>query len=465
MKGYKKRSKSIIQLIDKIRDEGAALDIDLPTVVFCGNQSAGKSSLIESISGIMLPRSDGTCTRCPTELRLSEGNSEEWNCSISLQFQVNSNGLPLTKPKDVEFYNGITNIEDVEMMVRRAQKAILNPDKNPSIYRDYKFNDSSLESRTKDDEIENQAILSLAKDADPQGERTIGVLTKPDTIEAGCHDTWFQVLNNRRYKLKLGYYIIKNPTKQELDEKVTFKEAREREKIFFKVNSPWNTASASAKERMGVDRLSEALSIRLTELIEESLPSMREKVNELLDIAQKELAALPPPLSQNLKMELLISTWNMSHLEEILCKYHESLEAPLNEEYLAEFNETSDSKINQAISHLASIGINTTKNMLPSLLPGLYDTKVRKVFESSAAYYRLAQLRFGDLVPMIIYRSLVQKFANSIECHLIQELGILDDDSSHVLKKLIEDPTTASKRIECDDRLKRLHEVRKSIIS
>ncbi|KAI0243791.1 hypothetical protein L0F63_000215 [Massospora cicadina] len=408
MKGYERRSKNIIQLIDKLRDEGAALDIDLPTVVFCGNQSAGKSSLIESISGIMLPRSDGTCTRCPMELRLSEGNSEEWNCSISLQFQVNSNGLPLTKPKEVEFYNGITNIEDVEM-----------------------------------DEIENQAILSLAKDADPQGERTIGVLTKPDTIEAGCHDTWFQVLNIRRYKLKLGYYIIKNPTKQELDEKVTFKEAREREKIFFKCQG----------------------TIRLTELIEESLPSMREKVNELLDIAQKELAALPPPLSQNLKMELLISTWNMCHLEEILCKYHKSLEAPLNEEYLIEFNETSDSKINQAISQLASIGINTTKNMLPSLLPGLYDTKVRKVFESSAAYYRLAQLRFGDLVPMIIYRSLVQKFANSIECHLIQELGILDDDSSHVLKKLIEDPTTASKRIECNDRLKRLREVRKSIFS
>ncbi|KAI0243778.1 hypothetical protein L0F63_000408, partial [Massospora cicadina] len=366
MKGYEKRSKSIIQLIDKIRDEGAALDIDLPTVVFCGNQSAGKSSLIESISGIMLPRSDGTCTRCPMELRLSEGNNEEWKCSISLQFQVDSSGHQLAKPKEVEFYNGITNIEDVEIMVRRAQKAILNPNKNPSIYQDYTFDDSSLESRMKDiksneltftvntvcikiigsnvnltlidlpgiirttentsesgsiglvegmvqsyiknpraliiatisckDEIENQAILSLAKDADPQGERTIGVLTKPDTIEAGCHDTWFQVLNNRRYRLKLGYYIIKNPTKQELDEKVSFKEARERERIFFRANSPWNTASASAKEHMGVDRLSEALSIRLTELIEVSLPSMREKVNELLDTAQKELAAFPPPL-------------------------------------------------------------------------------------------------------------------------------------------------------------------------
>ncbi|KAI0243777.1 hypothetical protein L0F63_000407, partial [Massospora cicadina] len=86
-------------------------------------------------------------------------------------------------------------------------------------------------------------------------------------------------------------------------------------------------------------------------------------------------------------------TWDMSHLEEILGKYHESLEAPLNNKCLGEFNKTPDKDINQVIAQLALIGINTTKNMLPSLLPGLYDTKVRKVFESSAAYYRLAQLR------------------------------------------------------------------------
>ncbi|KAI0243776.1 hypothetical protein L0F63_000406, partial [Massospora cicadina] len=53
----------------------------------------------------------------------------------------------------------------------------------------------------------------------------------------------------------------------------------------------------------------------------------------------------------------------------------------------------------------------------------------------------------------------------SIECHLIRELGILDDDSSQVLKMLIEDPNIASKRIECNERLNRLREVRKSIFS
>ena len=39
------------------------VNIDLPQIAVIGSQSAGKSSLIESISGITLPRAAGTCTR------------------------------------------------------------------------------------------------------------------------------------------------------------------------------------------------------------------------------------------------------------------------------------------------------------------------------------------------------------------------------------------------------------------
>ena len=42
--------------------------MDLPMIAVIGSQSAGKSSLIESISGITLPRAAGTCTRYGIEL-------------------------------------------------------------------------------------------------------------------------------------------------------------------------------------------------------------------------------------------------------------------------------------------------------------------------------------------------------------------------------------------------------------
>ena len=41
----------------------AQLDLDIPIIAVVGSQSAGKSSLIEAISGITLPRASGTCTR------------------------------------------------------------------------------------------------------------------------------------------------------------------------------------------------------------------------------------------------------------------------------------------------------------------------------------------------------------------------------------------------------------------
>ena len=44
-------------------DLSVQTDMDLPQIAVIGAQSAGKSSLIESISGITLPRAAGTCTR------------------------------------------------------------------------------------------------------------------------------------------------------------------------------------------------------------------------------------------------------------------------------------------------------------------------------------------------------------------------------------------------------------------
>jgi GTPase SAR1 family protein len=48
---------------------GASHFLDVPRIVVVGDQSAGKSSIIQRICGVDLPRSEGTCTRCPMEVR------------------------------------------------------------------------------------------------------------------------------------------------------------------------------------------------------------------------------------------------------------------------------------------------------------------------------------------------------------------------------------------------------------
>lgn len=57
-----------------------------------------------------------------------------------------------------------------------------------------------------------QAIVQMARGADKDGRRTIGVLTKADTIELGTHDNWLKVLKGDTYALKLGYFCVVNPS-------------------------------------------------------------------------------------------------------------------------------------------------------------------------------------------------------------------------------------------------------------
>jgi len=120
------------------------VDIDLPQIAVIGSQSAGKSSLIESISGITLPRASGTCTRCtcyylitiqpsnslifrcPTECRLS-GSEQPWQCIVSLRFTTDANGQVLGQARNERFGDVIKDKSEVEERIRRAQKAILNP--------------------------------------------------------------------------------------------------------------------------------------------------------------------------------------------------------------------------------------------------------------------------------------------------------------------------------------------------
>jgi len=97
-----------------------AITYSLPQIALVGNQSSGKSSLIEAISQIKLPQSIGTCTRCPMEVRLSEGGDGPWSCTVSLRFISGERTR-------TEFFDETTNKELVQVILRRAQLAILNP--------------------------------------------------------------------------------------------------------------------------------------------------------------------------------------------------------------------------------------------------------------------------------------------------------------------------------------------------
>jgi ABC-type uncharacterized transport system ATPase subunit len=76
-----------IQLLNKLRLSGIEGELSIPTIVFAGKQSAGKSSLVKALTGVQLPRNHGICTRCPIQVTTTRQANVEWKCHLSLRFE------------------------------------------------------------------------------------------------------------------------------------------------------------------------------------------------------------------------------------------------------------------------------------------------------------------------------------------------------------------------------------------
>ena len=121
------------------------------------------------------------------------------------------------------------------------------------------------------DDIENQKAARLAKQVDPSGKRTIGVLTKPDTLTIGAvkaKENWLAVLEGRRDKTTHGYFCTRQPDDDERARGITSAEARAEEKAFFAKTAPWN--ASKNRQRFGTENLVENLASLLSKVIDET---------------------------------------------------------------------------------------------------------------------------------------------------------------------------------------------------
>lgn len=107
-------------------------------------------------------------------------------------------------------------------------------------------------------DIATQEILEMAAECDTEGERTLGVLTKPDLVDPGAEHHVLDLVEGRSHKLKLGWCIVRNRGQKELLELTTDRNAVER--YFFMSQNPWAKVE---KDRVGV----EALRRRLIEIL------------------------------------------------------------------------------------------------------------------------------------------------------------------------------------------------------
>ncbi|KAJ2918308.1 hypothetical protein MD484_g2118, partial [Candolleomyces efflorescens] len=351
--------RQMLDLVNRLQSTGVQVDIDLPQIAVIGSQSAGKSSLIESISGITLPRAAGTCTRCPTECRLSRSDAP-WHCRVSLRFIKDRSGQPLGQARNEDFGPVIYNKAEVEERIRRAQRAILNPSSPRSLFLD--GDDEDLESseltfssnvvslaisgpgvadlsfcdlpgliasvssnRGSSNDIalveglvtsyikkhsciilltvacetdfENQGAHRLAKIHDPDGKRTIGVLTKPDRIPTGEEHGWIRFIRNEREPLDNNWYCVKQPSSNDIKQNITWNEARKHEDDFFTLTAPWSELDTMYHKYLRTGNLVERLSLVLSDLISKRLPEIQEELERGIIAVRQSIEQLPPPPS------------------------------------------------------------------------------------------------------------------------------------------------------------------------
>jgi len=120
----KQTAKPWIALLDSLQTLGIEEQLPIPQIVVFGDQSSGKSSLLESVSGVPFPKGTGLVTRCPTRISMSACDvSEPWSADVKLPFHL---------PESTDF-NKHPRLETPEELGKRLQEAaaIVCP-KNPN---------------------------------------------------------------------------------------------------------------------------------------------------------------------------------------------------------------------------------------------------------------------------------------------------------------------------------------------
>ncbi|EGO22889.1 hypothetical protein SERLADRAFT_471404 [Serpula lacrymans var. lacrymans S7.9] len=292
--------------------------------------------------------------------------AKSWSCTISLRTDYDHTGKALAQSSKVLFGAPLTNKNEVDIWLRRAQSAILNPSLPPeSFYQmpyaelrgranalkfsknvvhisiedpeatDLSFVDlpGLIQNEEKEvieivrsmvetyisrentiilttipmsDDMENQLAVKLAKEADPEGERTIGILTKPDNVGPGDvskRQTWRNVLEGREHILTHGYYCVRLPNDAERAEKLTRAEAQARALGFFNSTKPWS--EIADRGRFGIPGFVNDISELLIQLIEKALPKLKKEIEKLLANCADNLDKLPPLILNNPVAEVI----------------------------------------------------------------------------------------------------------------------------------------------------------------
>jgi len=257
---------------------GGTAPIDLPQIAVLGGQSSGKSSVLENIVGkSFLPRGSGIVTRRPLVLQLYYNPDGEYAEFLhkpgekiydfdavckeieddTARICGQNKGLS-TKPINLRVFSpNVLNLTLIDLPGATKVAVGDQPsDIGKQIENMIKFyvtkpNCMILAVTAANTDLANSDAICIAKEVDPKGERTLGVMTKLDLMDRGTDARGiFSGESGDVPHLKLGYVGVVNRSQGDINEQKTIQSARDAENSFFE----GHPAYADMADKLGKSR-------------------------------------------------------------------------------------------------------------------------------------------------------------------------------------------------------------------
>ncbi|KAI9669048.1 MAG: hypothetical protein M1831_000640 [Alyxoria varia] len=325
----------VLDTVAGIRKCGLESILDLPQICVCGDQSSGKSSVLEALTEIPFPRADNLCTRFATEIILKREAQE----SLTIKVIPDNSRKNSQKDDTCQFDETITDFSQLPHLIEEAKTVmglksddseiktrpftrdvlsieIAGPSRPqltlvdlPGIIgsqtRGVEKEDIELVHKLTDDYIKQsrticlvviagsndyacQPILDKIRAHDPEGERSLGIITKPDIPppRSGSREAFVELAQNKDVFFKLGWHVLKNREFQQSH--FSLEERNASEADFFQ-NSEFKVLP---RDCHGIDTLRERLSVVLFDHIKRELPKLSQDLTGLLYHAGQDLKQL-----------------------------------------------------------------------------------------------------------------------------------------------------------------------------
>ncbi|KAH8655575.1 dynamin family protein [Xylariales sp. PMI_506] len=323
----------LMDSVDSLRSQGINHFVSLPQIIVCGDQSSGKSSVLEAISGVSFPIKSNLCTRFPTELVLRRTSQ----VGVTISIVPHHSRSDPEKESLASFHKELKDTDGFGSLIEDAKSAmgisthgkafskdllrveISGPDRPhltivdlPGLIHsqtkhqtasDVELIQDVVESYMKEsrsiilavvsakNDFANQVVLKLARSADPTGSRTLGVITKPDTLFPGSQSEaiYASLAQNQEVAFRLGWHVLKNLDSETGKGSLDQRNALE---VTFFGQGIWQELPTAI---LGINQLRRRLSKVLLAHITSELPSLVHEIDSKRATCYEKIAKLGQP--------------------------------------------------------------------------------------------------------------------------------------------------------------------------